>query len=417
MAPVVRRMMERALGATFADVRVHAGSTAGGAAQALGAQAFTMGSDIYFASGKFDPAAPAGLALLAHELTHTRQRAAVPLRKAVPGARTLAAGEGEPAHLEAEAAGTEAAVLRAFSEPARIPMLSRMVAGSYEALGSDREPSSKSIWSGFTPRPALSGGGAGPAMAEGLAAWTARTAGASLIQGGSPVQRQAAVAGLSSSSAAGSLAARASTAGSSGSLTTSPSAAGSSTASPSPMTAASPTAGSTTVAQDISPAPAPSALGATASLTSSSPSQATAPISPFTPASALSGPAARGAASAAGPSVQRQASTGLPVAGAAGTGATGLAGIPVGASLGSAARPLGEAGGVGPFLQRFATGGTLLGDLGRRREGRTSPGAITLSPIFSPSGPEGMPRVQRRALASYTLGAGASGLAAFAGGM
>ncbi len=96
LAPVVRRMMEMALGATFADVRVHTGSAAGGAAQALGAQAFTMGRDIYFAPGKFEPGAAPGIALLAHELTHTLQGAAVPLRKAAPGAPALAAGEAEP---------------------------------------------------------------------------------------------------------------------------------------------------------------------------------------------------------------------------------------------------------------------------------------------------------------------------------
>ncbi|MBV8516085.1 MAG: DUF4157 domain-containing protein [Acidobacteria bacterium] len=68
----VRQRMEDALGASFADVRVHTGT----AAQTLGATAFTHGSNIHFAPGQYDPHSPRGRQLLAHELTHVVQQRA-----------------------------------------------------------------------------------------------------------------------------------------------------------------------------------------------------------------------------------------------------------------------------------------------------------------------------------------------------
>lgn len=65
--------MEQAFGADFSDVRVHADTEAAGVSRALGAQAFTSGSDIYFASGAPSADAPGGERLLAHELAHVVQ--------------------------------------------------------------------------------------------------------------------------------------------------------------------------------------------------------------------------------------------------------------------------------------------------------------------------------------------------------
>src|SRR5258708_14611418 len=52
------------------DVRIHTDRTASMFANALGAEAFTRGSDIYFSRGRFAPASVAGKRLLAHELAH-----------------------------------------------------------------------------------------------------------------------------------------------------------------------------------------------------------------------------------------------------------------------------------------------------------------------------------------------------------
>ncbi len=66
--------MESRFGADFGGVRIHTGSEAGHLSAELNAQAFTVGSDIYFNQGKFAPESASGQHLLAHELTHTIQQ-------------------------------------------------------------------------------------------------------------------------------------------------------------------------------------------------------------------------------------------------------------------------------------------------------------------------------------------------------
>jgi hypothetical protein len=69
----VRAGMERRLHADFGDVRVHTDEAAGRANAALGSDAFTYGSDIYYASGR----GPGADLVTAHELGHvTQQRTA-----------------------------------------------------------------------------------------------------------------------------------------------------------------------------------------------------------------------------------------------------------------------------------------------------------------------------------------------------
>lgn len=66
----VRARMEAALGADFSDVRVHVGPQA----QSIGAIAFTTGTDLYFAPGRFQPETAEGRRLLGHELAHVVQQ-------------------------------------------------------------------------------------------------------------------------------------------------------------------------------------------------------------------------------------------------------------------------------------------------------------------------------------------------------
>lgn len=103
-----REAMESRLGHDFSDVRVHNDAEAAGAADDLDAQAFTVGSDVFFADGKYhgDPADP----LLAHELTHVAQQS---------GNATSSNGAGSPG-LEAQAEQAERAVVHGESAGVKI---------------------------------------------------------------------------------------------------------------------------------------------------------------------------------------------------------------------------------------------------------------------------------------------------------
>lgn len=65
--------MEPYFGMDFGGVRVHTGPKANEAARNADARAFTVGSDIMFGAGEYQPQTPAGQGLLAHELTHVAQ--------------------------------------------------------------------------------------------------------------------------------------------------------------------------------------------------------------------------------------------------------------------------------------------------------------------------------------------------------
>ena len=70
----VRQPMEQAFGNSFAGVNVHTDAKADNLNRELGARAFTTGRDIFFRQGEYQPEAPAGKELLAHELTHVVQQ-------------------------------------------------------------------------------------------------------------------------------------------------------------------------------------------------------------------------------------------------------------------------------------------------------------------------------------------------------
>ena len=70
----MRTFMEPRFKADFSGVRIHTDEHAAHLAAQLGARAFTIGRDIYFAKGEFRPDRPEGWELVAHELTHTIQQ-------------------------------------------------------------------------------------------------------------------------------------------------------------------------------------------------------------------------------------------------------------------------------------------------------------------------------------------------------
>jgi hypothetical protein len=83
----VRAQFESRMGADFSRVRVHDSAAAG----ALGARAYTVGTDISFASGQYRPDTAVGRRLIAHELAHVVQQGGQPvaaqakLRTGTPG--------------------------------------------------------------------------------------------------------------------------------------------------------------------------------------------------------------------------------------------------------------------------------------------------------------------------------------------
>ena len=74
----IARQLEGTLGDSMQDVRVHTGPEAAALTRAVSARAFTVGSDIFFSSGEYDPGSPAGAELIAHEAAHVMQQRGAP---------------------------------------------------------------------------------------------------------------------------------------------------------------------------------------------------------------------------------------------------------------------------------------------------------------------------------------------------
>jgi hypothetical protein len=74
-----RTSMESRFGQDFSDVRVHTDSRASQSAEAVGANAYTVGNDVVFRSGHFDASSPTGQRTIAHELSHVVQQRSGPV--------------------------------------------------------------------------------------------------------------------------------------------------------------------------------------------------------------------------------------------------------------------------------------------------------------------------------------------------
>jgi hypothetical protein len=74
-----RADMEARFGQDFSGVRVHTDSAADASARSVNAHAYTVGNDIVFQRGRFDPGSDGGRHMLAHELTHVVQQRSGPV--------------------------------------------------------------------------------------------------------------------------------------------------------------------------------------------------------------------------------------------------------------------------------------------------------------------------------------------------
>ncbi|ALG08406.1 eCIS core domain-containing protein [Kibdelosporangium phytohabitans] len=95
LPPGFRAEAEARFDADFTGVRVHTDNAAGQAAELVDAHAFTVGPDIYFEPGGYQPDDAGGQRLLAHELTHVVQGGG-------PRASGWVSHPADPAEREAE---------------------------------------------------------------------------------------------------------------------------------------------------------------------------------------------------------------------------------------------------------------------------------------------------------------------------
>jgi hypothetical protein len=93
-----RGFMEPRFGHDFSRVRLHTDSKAARSADAVQAHAYTVGRNVVFGAGRYEPATRAGRELLAHELTHVVQQ------KGTSGSANLRVGSvDDPGEREADA--------------------------------------------------------------------------------------------------------------------------------------------------------------------------------------------------------------------------------------------------------------------------------------------------------------------------
>jgi hypothetical protein len=92
----VKTRMEGAYGLSFSDVRVHTDAKAKELSDGLNARAFTVGKDVAFGAGEYQPGTLIGDALIAHELAHVTQQSGA-------NANVMQKGAGAANNLEEDA--------------------------------------------------------------------------------------------------------------------------------------------------------------------------------------------------------------------------------------------------------------------------------------------------------------------------
>ena len=74
LGPALRQDMEQGFGHDFSRVRVHSDAAAGQSAREVNAHAYTVGHNVVFGAGRYEPGTHEGRRLIAHELTHVVQQ-------------------------------------------------------------------------------------------------------------------------------------------------------------------------------------------------------------------------------------------------------------------------------------------------------------------------------------------------------
>lgn len=128
-----RSFMESRFGHDFSHVRLHTDAKAAESARAVGALAYTVGSDVVLGAGRHSVGTSDGRRLLAHELTHVVQQSSS------PAAMTTGIEIGEPGH-RAEHEADETASRVAYGAPAGPVRPDRRTLRRQEAIPVDLVP-------------------------------------------------------------------------------------------------------------------------------------------------------------------------------------------------------------------------------------------------------------------------------------
>jgi hypothetical protein len=147
----VRTDMEARLGHDFSGVRVHTDDRADASARSVSAHAYTVGSDIVFQRGAYDPASTAGQTLLAHELTHVVQQRSGPVDGTSTGGGVAVSDPSD--RFEREAAANAARVMSApvkaqesvAAAPGAAPAVQREAVEEDEEVQASHDPSLSAV--------------------------------------------------------------------------------------------------------------------------------------------------------------------------------------------------------------------------------------------------------------------------------
>lgn len=102
-----RAYFEPRFGRNFGGVRVHSGRDAAESARAINARAYTVGQHLVFGEGEFNPTAPSGRRLLAHELTHTIHQSEGPVANGAGVVQRQKASDKDDDTIEVDLVGVD----------------------------------------------------------------------------------------------------------------------------------------------------------------------------------------------------------------------------------------------------------------------------------------------------------------------
>jgi hypothetical protein len=115
-----KSFMESRFGHDFSQVRVHTDSQAAQSAKSVQAHAYTVGQDIAFGEGKYQPGTSQGQRLLAHELAHTVQQRG--LQRSADNLSGLSNSEDSRYEAEADRTADRVVGMKASAHPAPLPV-------------------------------------------------------------------------------------------------------------------------------------------------------------------------------------------------------------------------------------------------------------------------------------------------------